>query len=262
MAGLGEWRGQGQDSFWTWREVMYRFLENLRPEDLETIAKQIYVEMLEAGYTAVGEFHYVHHGPDGTPYENLTEMSERIMAAAEESSIGLTLLPVLYTAGGFGGAPVAGSQLRFYNDAERFLQLVEQCKTRAPNKRTYIGIAPHSLRAVTPESLHEVVAAHSDGPIHIHIAEQVKEVEDCIAWSGQRPVEWLLENQEANERWCLVHATHMNDAEVNALAKSGAVAGLCPTTEANLGDGIFAGVAYHKAGGRWASARTVTFALT
>ncbi len=248
MAGLGEWRGDSDDSFWTWREVMYRFLERLTPEDFEAIATQLYVEMLEAGFTAVGEFHYVHHQPDGTPYDDLAEMAHRIEAASAQTGIGLTLLPVFYANGGFGGQPVGGAQQRFANDPERFGRLVEACGRGA---RQVTGIAPHSLRACTPDSLSEVVDRCPRGPIHIHISEQVKEVEDCIAWCGRRPVEWLLDNQQADDRWCLIHATHMTDGETSGVAKAGAVAGLCPITEANLGDGTFNGVHFEAHGGAW-----------
>lgn len=248
MAGLGEWAGQNaDDSFWSWREVMYDFVQKLRPRDLHAIASQLYVEMLEAGFTAVGEFHYLHHQADGRPYDNLIEMSEQVMNAAQQVGIAQTLLPVFYQYGGFGNQAINDHQKRFANDTERFLALVKKAHGKA-NGRNMIGIAPHSLRAVSPESLKEVMAASSNYPIHIHIAEQVKEVEDCIAWSGARPVQWLLDNVEVSDRWCLVHATHLNDNEIDGIANAKAVAGLCPITEANLGDGIFDGVKYH---GKW-----------
>lgn len=252
MAGLGEWAGDSTqtDSFWSWREVMYRFLEKIHPEDLYVIAQQTYVEMLEAGFTAVGEFHYLHHQPDGSPYDALSEMSQQLMQAASDVGISQTLLPVFYAQGGFDSAPIQVTQKRFYNDAERFLLLVEECHTHAP-PRTMIGIAPHSLRAVTPQSLADIVIASPDMPIHIHIAEQQKEVQDCLRWSGKRPVEWLLDNHSIDTHWCLVHATHLNESEIKQLAASQAVAGLCPITEANLGDGIFEGVAYKNNAGRW-----------
>jgi formimidoylglutamate deiminase len=253
MAGLTEVRGPGEDSFWSWRELMYHFLDVLTPDDVEAIATQAYAEMLEAGFTSVGEFHYLHHAPDGRPYDNIAEMGERIAAAAAKTGIGLTLLPSLYAYGGFGGAPPTPGQRRFLNDIDSFLRLVEKSKEAIrglPNAN--IGIAPHSLRAVSPEMLREVTAAFPDVPVHIHAAEQVKEVEDCLAWSGQRPVEWLLDNAGVDERWCIIHATHMTEDETERLAKSGAVVGLCPITEANLGDGIFNGVEYRRAGGRFA----------
>jgi formiminoglutamate deiminase len=252
MAGLTERRGAEADSFWTWRETMYAFLARLTPDDVEAIAAELYAEMLEAGFTAVGEFHYLHHGADGGAYENPAEMAVRIAAAAGETGIGLTLLPVLYEAGGFGGRPAGEGQRRFVNNTDAFVDLVERSRAAARDlPEAVVGIAPHSLRAVTPDALSRVVAAFPDGPIHIHAAEQVKEVEDCRAWSGKRPVEWLLDSQPVDARWCLIHATHMRDDETARLAKSGAVAGLCPITEANLGDGIFPGVAFLEAGGRF-----------
>jgi formimidoylglutamate deiminase len=251
MAGLGEWAGATMDdSFWRWRETMYRFVRQLRPEDVQAIATQAYIEMLEAGFTTVGEFHYLHHQPDGTPYDTLSEMSQRLLAAAIDTGIGQTLLPVQYQYSGFGAAPIGDGQRRFYNDPERFLLLAEACRAHATD-RIVVGVAPHSLRAVSPETMQHMLDATASGPVHIHIAEQHKEVADCLAWSGARPVAWLMEQYDINSRWCLVHATHINDAERHAIAASGAVVGLCPITEANLGDGIFDGVAYQRAGGAW-----------
>ncbi|OKO86789.1 N-formimino-L-glutamate deiminase [Bradyrhizobium sp. NAS80.1] len=251
MAGLAERRGPSDDSFWTWRDVMYRFLGRLTPEDVEAIAAYAYAEMQERGFTAVGEFHYIHHGADGTPYADLAEMAARIVAAASGTGIGLTLLPAFYAYGGFGAAPAVPGQRRFLNDPDRFLKLVEATRAAAARlPSTAVGIAPHSLRAVTPETLAEVVKATPQGPIHIHIAEQVKEVEDCLAWSGARPVAWLYDHMPVDARWCLIHATHMTGDETRRLAASGAVAGLCPITEASLGDGIFNGPDYLAAGGR------------
>jgi formiminoglutamate deiminase len=210
------------------------------------------MEMLEGGFTAVGEFHYLHHAPDGQPYANLAEMAERIAAAANAAGIGLTLLPCLYGYGSIGGGPATEGQRRFLNDPERFLRLVDGARRAIRGvPDAGLGIAPHSLRAVTPETLRAVIAAMPEGPIHIHAAEQVKEVEDCVAWSGQRPVEWLLAHAAVDERWCLIHTTHMTDTETTELARRGAVAGLCPLTEASLGDGIFNGVSYRAAGGRF-----------
>jgi formiminoglutamate deiminase len=206
--------------------------------------------MLEAGYTLVGEFHYLHHGADGRPYSDIAELSGRIAAAAAETGIGLTLLPCFYAQGGFGGqAPVEG-QRRFINAPDSFARVMEGARAhlrKVPGAR--IGVAPHSLRAVTPDSLAEVVRLMPDGPIHIHAAEQWLEVEDCVAWSGRRPVEWLLEHAEIDERWCLIHATHMTSDETIRLAESGAVAGLCPLTEASLGDGTFEGPRFLRSGG-------------
>lgn len=251
MAGLAERRGPGDDSFWTWRDVMYRFLGKLTPEDVEAIAAYAYAEMLERGFTAVGEFHYIHHGADGTPYTDLAEMAARIVAAAGATGIGLTMLPAFYAYGGFGAAPAVPGQRRFLNDPHRFLKLVEATRSAAARlPSTAVGIAPHSLRAVTPETLAEVVKATPQGPIHIHIAEQVKEVDDCLAWSGARPVAWLYDNMPVDARWCLIHATHMTADETQRMAASGAVAGLCPITEASLGDGIFNGPEFLAAGGR------------
>jgi formimidoylglutamate deiminase len=252
MAGLAERRGPAHDSFWTWREVMYRFLGQLSPEDVEAISAFAYMEMLERGFTSVAEFHYLHHAPDGTPYADLGEMAGRIAAAAKTTGIGLTLLPSLYIYGGFGGAAPVPGQRRFLNDPQRFLELAERCRVHIaalPSAR--VGIAPHSLRAVTPDALRAVVDATQEGPIHIHAAEQTKEVEDCVAWSGRRPVEWLLDEMPVDPRWCLIHATHMTHEETRRLAQSGAAAGLCPLTESSLGDGIFNGPDFLAHGGRF-----------
>lgn len=253
MAGLAEWRGgQERDTFWSWREVMYRFLDKLRPEDVQAIAAQLYVEMLEAGYTAVGEFHYVHGRTGGVLYDNLAELAERIVSAAQQSGIGLTLLPVLYQQGSFDGRALAGGQQRFYLGTDDFLTLTERCKQLVQSiAQGTVGIAPHSLRAVSPEALREVVAAHPHGPVHMHVAEQTKEVEDCTAWSGRRPAQWLLEHHAVDARWCFVHATHLSDDEVTQLARSGAAVALCPTTEGSLGDGTSRATDYVAAGGRW-----------
>lgn len=234
------------DSFWTWRTEMYALALRCTPDDLEAIAAQLYVEMLEAGMTSVGEFHYLHHAPDG-PYDAKDEMSARIFAAAAATGIALTHLPVLYMTGGFGRA-AEDHQRRFLSrDVDEFLALVEATARHAtPTSR--LGVAPHSLRAVPADALAKVVAAR-EGPVHIHIAEQAKEVEDCIAFLGHRPVEWLLANADVSSRFCLVHATHVNADEVDGIARSGAIAGLCPTTEANLGDGIFPAIDYFASGG-------------
>ena len=261
MAGLTEQAGQAgtaaaDDSFWTWRTLMYDFVARLSPDAVEAIASQLYVEMLKAGYTAVAEFHYLHHDPDGRPYGDLAEMSQRVLAAAKATGIGITHLPVLYNAGGFGGKPAGSGQRRFLNDPDRFLTLISELRSRhAGDPQIRIGIAPHSLRAVTPEMLDRAVeglsAMDASAPIHIHIAEQTKEVEDCLAWSKQRPVAWLLDHQKVDPRWCLIHATHIDAGEVRRLATSGAVAGLCPTTEANLGDGFFPAIDFLAAGGEF-----------
>jgi formiminoglutamate deiminase len=252
LAGLTERRGPTGDSFWTWRELMYRFVERLEPEGLEAIAALVYAEMLEGGFTHVGEFHYLHHDRDGAHFANPGELAGRIAAAAAETGIGLTLLPTFYAHSGFGGAAPTVRQRRFINDVESFARIVEASRSAVRDlPGAAVGVAPHSLRAVTPEELNGVVNVAQGGVIHIHIAEQTKEVEDCIAWSGRRPLEWLLENQRVDERWCLVHATHATDAEVRGMAVSGAVVGLCPITEANLGDGIFPAPAFLEQGGRF-----------
>lgn len=251
MAGLAEARGSSTDSFWTWRETMYRFVDRIGPTDLTAVAALAYAEMLETGFTRVGEFHYLHHDTDGAPFANPAEMSQAVVAAAAETGIGLTLLPVFYAHAGFGGTPLSAGQRRFGCDLDRFAKLIEEARVAAASlPDAVVGIAPHSLRAVTPDELNVLVQLAGDGPIHIHIAEQIREVEDCLRWSGARPVEWLLDHAPVDARWCLVHATHMTDAETAGLAASGAVAGLCPITEANLGDGIFPAESFIAAGGR------------
>lgn len=251
MAGMTEVRAAGRDSFWTWREVMYRFVDRLTPEQIEAIAALVFMEMLEAGYAAVGEFHYVHHQRRGLPYADPAELSSRIFAAAAATQIGLTHLPVLYTYGGARQTPLADGQLRFGNTVEQFNTLVDRAKVglRQLPADARLGIAPHSLRATSPDDLQRLLSGHQEAPVHIHIAEQPKEVQDIQAWLGARPVEWLLANADVNARWCLVHATHMTATETIQMAASGAVAGLCPITEANLGDGPFNGPNYLNAGG-------------
>jgi formimidoylglutamate deiminase len=240
MAGLTERRGPSADNFWSWRETMYRFALAMTPEEAEAVAAQAYVEMLEAGFTRVGEFHYLHHDRDGRPYADAGEMSGRIATAAESTRIGLTLLPVFYAHSGFGGAPPNEAQRRFVCDLDSYSRLLERAREIVqPLQGADVGIAPHSLRAVTPRELKAILPLAPNGPIHIHVAEQVAEVEACLAWSGARPVEWLLDHAEVGTGWCLVHATHMSPEETRRLAASGAVAGLCPITEANLGDGEF-----------------------
>jgi len=252
MAGLAELRGPSADSFWSWREVMYRFALSMTPDQVEAVAAQLYVEMLEAGFSRVGEFHYLHHDRDGKPYANIAEMAERIAAAASETGIGLTLLPVFYAHSAFGGAAPNEGQRRFINGVERFGRLLEKSREVVRSlQQAVVGLAPHSLRAATPDELNAVAAMAPDGPIHIHVAEQVKEVDDCVAWSGARPVEFLLANAKVDKRWCLIHATHMTEAETIAMARSGAIAGLCPITEANLGDGTFAAPLFIEHGGRF-----------
>ncbi|WP_170336956.1 formimidoylglutamate deiminase [Ruegeria arenilitoris] len=251
MAGMTEVRAAGKESFWTWRTLMYRFLDRLTPEQVEAIAALVFMEMQEAGYASVGEFHYVHHQPGGQPYARLSELSQRIFAAADQTGIGLTHLPVLYTYGGVSQEPLVGGQLRFGNDVDQYLALQEECRSTQRHAKfdSVVGVAPHSLRATSPADLKTLLANVPSGPVHIHISEQVKEVADVEAALGQRPVAWLLDNAEVNNRWCLIHATHMTDVETKAMARSGAVAGLCPITEANLGDGIFNGAVYVEADG-------------
>jgi formimidoylglutamate deiminase len=252
MAGLAETGGRAGDDFWSWREVMYRFVDRLEPEDVEAIAAQAYAEMLESGFTRVGEFHYLHHDPAGSPYADPAEMAARIAAAAASTGIGLTLLPVFYAHGGFGGQAPGVAQRRFIHTPDSFARLIEASGAavgRLPD--AVVGIAPHSLRAATPRELALITPLAGRGPIHIHIAEQVREVEECVAWSGARPVAWLLDHADVDDRWCLVHATHMTPEETSALAASGAVAGLCPITEANLGDGLFPARAFLAAAGRF-----------
>ena len=249
MAGLAERRGDPEDSFWTWRETMYASAGRIGPDELRAIATQLYVEMLKAGYTQVCEFHYLHHQPDGKPYADPAQMSLALIEAAREAGIGLTLLPTLYMQGGFDGRPLSERQRRFGHTLDAYLRLLEQLR-KMENSTLHVGIALHSLRAVPQDALLTVLESGlAHGPIHIHIAEQIGEVQDCLALRNARPVEWLLDHAPVDARWCLVHATHMNDDETRRVADSGAVAGLCPTTEANLGDGLFPLQAYLDAGG-------------
>lgn len=252
MAGLAEVAGSGEDSFWTWRDAMYRTVGLVSPEDVEAIAAKLFVDMLKGGYGSVAEFHYLHQDKDGAPHADPAEMSRRILAAAQSSGIGLTLLPVFYAHSNFGGAAPNAGQRRFVHDVDGFLALIEALRPATADAGARLGLAFHSLRAATPDEMRAILAALPDaGPIHIHVAEQQREVADCLAWSGKRPVAWLLDEMPVDERWCLIHATHMDESETARLAASGAVAGLCPTTEASLGDGIFPAVAFTGAGGRF-----------
>ena len=255
FAGLTEYRGQAEDSFWSWRNLMYRFAQRITPESLEAIATWLYIEMLEAGYTSVCEFHYVHHDTDGRPYADDATLSLALLRAARTAGIAITLLPVLYQTSGFGAKPPRADQARFIRSTDNMLSLLERLAPAAQAQGAVLGLAPHSLRAVPPDSLAAAVqgltALNPQAPIHIHIAEQTQEVDDCIAWSGQRPVQWLLNHAPVDERWCLVHATHMTPDEYAGAARTGAVAGICPTTEANLGDGIFDMPLWLQHGGRW-----------
>lgn len=242
MAGLTEFRANAEDSFWTWRDLMYRFAARITPDQLECIATHLYIEMLKAGYTGVCEFHYLHHDTNGQPFDNPAEMSLRILSAATNVGISLTHLPVLYQYAGFGSQPANVGQKRFLHRIDAYQKLLTAVSAHLSDHQT-LGIAPHSLRAVNETSLQEAILAinslNAKAPVHIHIAEQQAEVDACIQWSGQRPIEWLQQRFDVNERWCLVHATHINEQERKTLSHSGAVAGICTTTEANLGDGFF-----------------------
>jgi formimidoylglutamate deiminase len=255
IAGLTEYRSNEQDSFWSWRTLMYRFAQRVSSAQLEAIAFGLYVEMLEAGYTSVCEFHYVHLDGDGKPYADDAELSLALLRAAQRAGIGFTLLPALYQTGGFGAQPPSQEQRRFVRSTDSLLRLLERLRPACEEQGARLGLALHSLRAVPPQALSDVLAgAHaldSAAPVHIHIAEQLREVDDCVAWSGQRPVAWLLDHASVDSRWCLVHATHMDAEECRRAGMSGAVAGLCPSTEANLGDGLFDWPAWRAAGGAW-----------
>lgn len=252
MAGLAEVAGDPQDSFWTWRELMYRMVERLTPEQMGDIAAYLYIDMLKGGYTQVAEFHYLHHDPQGRPYGD-DAMLQQLIIAAERAGIGQTLLPVLYSYGGFGSQPAQPGQRRFIQQTEAYLRQQARLQRWLQNKPLHNhGLCFHSLRAVSEAQMHDVLAASDSAlPVHIHVAEQEKEVNDCLAWSGERPVSWLLNRFNVDARWCLIHATHLDSDEISRLAASGAVAGLCPTTEANLGDGIFPAVEYVAQQGRW-----------
>lgn len=255
LSGLTEYRGQAQDSFWSWRTLMYRFAQRLSPEHLEAVATWLYVEMLEAGFTSVCEFHYVHHDRDGRPYADDATLAHCLLRAAHKTGIGMTLLPVLYQTSGFGGMPPSDGQKRFVRSTDNMLALLQKLLPICQAQGSRLGLAPHSLRAVPPNSLRAALngldALDASAPVHIHIAEQTAEVDACLSWSGQRPVQWLLNHADVNQRWCLVHATHMDAEEYRRAASQGAVAGLCPTTEANLGDGIFDFPTWRAHRGAW-----------
>lgn len=253
MAGLSESRGpHPRDTFWTWRQIMFRFLDHLTPDDVEAIAALVQMEMLEAGFATNVEFHYLHHQPGGVPYANLAEMSDHIAAAAARTGIGLTLLPVHYQFGGCDGRPLGPGQARFGTDPDLFARLLDAAEDalRPLPADAGIGVAPHSLRAVSPDALRLCATLRPDRPLHMHLAEQIPEIEEVRAVHGLRPVEWLLEHCAPDRRWTLIHLTHMTDDETCRLAATGAVAGLCPITEASLGDGIFNGTVWRDAGGR------------
>ena len=247
MAGLTEARSpQGNDNFWSWRNLMYQFLDVLTPEEIYSITLFSQMEMLQSGYVGVGEFHYLHNQIGGTKYDNIAELSEKVLEASEESGMSICLLPVIYERGGCDNRELEGGQLRFHNNIDTFEKLYNQIKVfLSKNENFSLGVAAHSLRAVKNETLNKIIDL-TDGPIHIHAAEQIKEVEEIKAFYKMPPVEFLIRNFDINKRWCLVHCTHMSELETELLSKSGAVAGLCPVTEANLGDGIFNGFQYNE----------------
>jgi formimidoylglutamate deiminase len=251
LAGLTERRGPTEDSFWTWRELMYQFVERMDPDQLEAVTALAFAEMLEAGFTRVGEFHYLHQDKSGVPFADPGELSGRVAAAAGETGIALTLLPTFYAHGGFGGRSPSERQRRFITDFERFGRIVESSrKAVATLAAGNVGVAPHSLRAVAPEELPAVVSLARGGPVHIHVAEQVREVEECVAWCGRRPIERLFEAAAVDDKWCLVHATQATPMELDRIVAAGAVVGLCPVTEASLGDGVFPALQFQERGGR------------
>jgi len=252
MAGLTERRGPNpNDSFWTWRQLMFRFLDQLSPDDVEAIAAFVQMEMLEAGFATNVEFHYLHHQPKGIPYDNLSEMAERIAAAARMSGIGLTLLPVHYEFGGCDRRKLTDGQIRFGNGFDQFVKLYEGASNAVASvsEDATMGLAPHSLRAVAPDDLPRLAELANGRPIHLHLAEQTAEVDEVKAAWGSRPVEWVLNNIELSAQWCMIHCTQMQSHETEGLAKSGAIAGLCPITESSLGDGIFDGLNWLQHGG-------------
>jgi formimidoylglutamate deiminase len=254
MAGFAERASGKKDSFWSWRDTMYRFLSFLEPEDMATVAAQVYVDMLKTGYTSVAEFHYVHHQKDGTAYDDPAIMSRAIVRAAVDTGIGITHLPCLYAYSGFGSQPPQEGQKRFINQTAPLLRIAEEVYGEFRNvPQVSVGLALHSLRAVSPDMMQDAVKSfrrvNPDGVIHIHAAEQAQEVDGCMNWAGKRPVEWLLDHAPLDDKWCLIHCTHVNDQEILGLVQANVVVGLCPTTEANLGDGIFPLVAFDNAGG-------------
>jgi formimidoylglutamate deiminase len=254
MAGMAEQHAEGtRDDFWSWREAMYACAETFSPEQNEQVATALYRHLLRNGYTSVVEFHYLHHAPDGRPYAHLAEMGERLVAAARAAGIKITLVPVFYQKGDFGREPQP-RQRRFISPTlDDYLRLLESSRGAVQHyERARLGFGVHSLRAVEAA---DVLATHAQGPrglpFHLHAAEQTLEVERSLAHLGARPVEWLLDNLPLDERFHLVHCTHMSADETARLARSGAQVVLCPGTEGNLGDGIFPLVDYAAAGGRW-----------
>jgi formimidoylglutamate deiminase len=256
FVGLTEFQANKDDSFWSWRDVMYKLLTRLTPDDLGVIAEYLYIEMLQQGYTSCAEFHYLHHQADGTPYSDSAITSKAIIEAAQMTGMALCHCPVFYHYSGFGKQAALPAQRPFIHTLEQFQNLVDELyRNYSADPNVTFGIAPHSLRAVSDEQLDHLTewwSFHSaQGPIHIHIAEQSKEVDECVAFYGQRPVAWLVNRYAIDHLWNLVHATHLDPQETQLLAKSGAIAGVCPTTEANLGDGIFNGVDYCRLGGQF-----------
>ena len=251
LGGLTETAGEGPDSFWTWRDLMYRFARHITPEHIEAIAAQLFSECLRHGYTALCEFHYVQRDQQGGLYARPAETAERVLAAAALTGIGVTMLPVLYSYAGFGAQPLKPEQQRFGTGPREVMDIIAALEPwRGP--QVEVGVAPHSLRAAGTDQIREVLASlPAARPVHIHIAEQQAEVEQSLAATGMRPVRYLMEQFELSARWCLVHATHLDAFETAALAASGAIAGLCPTTEANLGDGLFPLAPFLERGGRF-----------
>lgn len=254
MAGLAENHPTGaDDDFWTWREEMYKCALTVNPDEAEAIAAMLYAEMLAHGYTHVAEFHYLHHDKDGKPYSNPAEMGERMVSAAKTAGIGITLVPVFYQKGGFGLDPQPRQKRFISKTVDDYFTLLEASEAVVKkNRHARLGLSVHSLRAVDLNDIQRTYQlAPKDLPFHIHVAEQKKEVNDCLAYCGKRPMQWMLENLPVNERFFLVHSTHLDDAELKALAKSQANVVLCPSTEGNLGDGIFRMKEYCGLGGRW-----------
>ncbi len=255
MAGLAEVHSTEQtpDDFWSWREAMYQLALSISPDDLENIATQLYAEMLRHGYTNVAEFHYVHHNKNGQSYNNLSEMGERLISAAKKTGIGITLIPIFYQKGGFGKTATKGQKRFISNTINDYQKLLDSSIQSAKHYQfANVGIGIHSMRGVEPNNIIKVAETFDQSlPFHIHISEQLKEIEDSIAYLNQRPVEWFLNRIDVNDRFHFVHATHLVDEETSALAKSNANVVLCPSTEGNLGDGIFPLKKYQNYGGKW-----------
>src|SRR4051812_11219979 len=257
MAGLAERRGHPTDDFWTWREAMYRLVERVQAEDVEAIAAHLYIELLRHGYTTVGEFHYLHHDRDGRPYADKAELAHAIAGAAAAAGIALTLMPVMYAHGGFGHRPLSAAQKRFRSDPALIIELLEELmRWHLPSPLMRLGVAPHSVRAVDALMLTELVSAaraiDPTLPIHMHVSEQVREVSECLETHAATPFAWISQLVPVDARWCLVHGTHLTASELAEVKATQATIGLCPTTEANLGDGIFDFASWYAQGGPWA----------